>query len=57
VVKRGCFPCVFDGGFGKTVFFVWCFRGEFVVNCVAKPGELCGVAPLLKIGQDSNKYF
>ena len=33
------------------------FCGEFVVNCVAKPGQLCGFAPRLKVGQDSNKYF
>jgi hypothetical protein len=41
----------------KAVFFVWCFCGEFVVNCVAEPGQLCGFAPRLKVGQDSNKYF
>jgi hypothetical protein len=51
------FPGFLMGVLGKVVFFVWCFCGEFVVICVAKPGQLCGFAPLLKVGQDSNKYF
>ena len=57
VVKKGDFPVFLMGVLGKAVFFVWCFCGEFVVNCVAKPGQLCGFAPRLKVGQDSNKYF
>jgi hypothetical protein len=55
--EKGDFPVFFDGGFGKSGLFVWCFCGEFVVNCVAKPGQLCGFAPRLKVGQDSNRYF
>jgi hypothetical protein len=32
------FAGVFEGGFGKTGVFVWCFGGEFVVNCVVERG-------------------
>jgi hypothetical protein len=28
----------FEGGFGKTGVFVWCFGGEFVVNCMVECG-------------------
>jgi hypothetical protein len=45
------------GVLGKAVFWCGVFCGEFVVNCVAEPGQLCGFAPRLKVGQDSNKYF
>jgi hypothetical protein len=32
------FAGLFEGVFGKTGVFVWCFDGEFVVNCVVECG-------------------
>jgi hypothetical protein len=34
--EKGDFPCVFEGGSGKSAVFGWSFCGEFVVDCVAK---------------------
>jgi hypothetical protein len=33
-VAIGGFARVFEGGFRKSRFLVWCFAGEFVVECV-----------------------
>ena len=51
------FPHVFRGGFGKSAVLVWCFCGEFVVDCVVKLVKFTVFAQSLKTGQFSNKYF
>jgi predicted nucleic acid-binding Zn finger protein len=51
------FPVFLMGVLGEAVFSAWCFCGEFVVNCVAKAGGMCGFAQGLKVGQDVHQYF
>jgi hypothetical protein len=46
-----------QGIFAKTVFLLWCFCGEFVVECVANVVEKPRVFVVQKMGLAFEVYF
>jgi hypothetical protein len=51
------FAGVFGGGFGKTGVCVWCFCGEFVVDCVVNVDTKPQLFRCRKMGQRFEVYF
>jgi hypothetical protein len=56
-VSIGGFAGVFEGGFGKSRFFAWCFCGEFVVDCVVIVVARVSLVWSLKIFHLFEVYF
>jgi hypothetical protein len=56
-VAIGRFAVFFKGGSGKTAFFMWCFCGESMVDCVVMVERRHHVLERLKTCHEFEVYF